>query len=115
MKHIKVRAELLPSGTEAMLTIIKQTHEGRNFACTEIGNNCTGFVYEGVALVSSMYPEYRPVFTYENYANGWDFVEPVDLIVFVIGNSSSSDHMRIPAEAWPRIKAAIEQYNGCFA
>jgi len=118
MKHIKVVASILESNTNvAELRIVEQSHIGPDFA-TKCVANASYFQYGEVLLLSWSFMEFVDLGKLETYARGVRLASPARYLVFLKGYDDLERDtcvLRIPANAWPKIKDAILAYNAFYA
>lgn len=105
-RHLKVKAELLgPDFRNVKLTVLEQTHFGKDFGNIDFDYNTSGFTYSKTSLRSRAW--------------GSGMNAYYSTILFVLPNPRCLGTHRasavIPAARWPAIKKVIAAYNKRYA
>jgi len=103
-KHIKMRAELLEGGEHARITIETQTHRWLEFGIAGVVQGYSHvFRYGDVDLISGPRAGNIVYGGFNDTTKTYDF--------FLMSAASDANILMIPAELWPKLKAAVEAYN----
>lgn len=97
MKHISLSAKLSPDRKNCEITVIRQTHHGRNFGDEYVGSG--RFIHGRIELISYSGPDY--------------FSSGNRRCLYVQGTCTGAHKktVQVPATLWPEIKAAVSAYN----
>lgn len=109
-KHLKISGE--PAGPDFMkvkVTVLEQSHFGDEFGIAGTGSKYShGFVHGGLYLGSA-----NPEVKY------WETALPSAADhthrFYVKQHNLSDNSCEVPAEVWPKIRAAVEKYNEYFS
>lgn len=116
MKHIKVKAKLLPDSRFFRLTILEQTHLQDDFGDDLVGG-IRMFRYKDIALISASYPQYVSADNFHKMYLGHLLDTGIQTVLYVRGYNSYaySPAESMPVELWPKIREAVNYYNRLYA